>query len=236
MAKIHNHTYFAMKRLGRTAYDFNMLGDGTRAIMALSGGSSSAALYVAMMYRLVHTPVKYKIVPVHVRVEADVRGRPDDVAASLQTLCARFGAVLRVETWNGCPDPGTDVPYQTALEAAAMELNCSRILLGHHLEDAVAHMWSTLVLSGRLTRLEPVALTNTEGVCVARPAISVTEDVLERLAAAEGIETWPRAAPRQDWECWSMLRDFLKTRPGGQVEKLKNLYQANDNVKGEYLV
>jgi len=61
-----NPAYFTTKKVGKAIWDYKMLQDGDRVLIAVSGGKDSLCLLRIMQERLKFVPIKYEILACHV--------------------------------------------------------------------------------------------------------------------------------------------------------------------------
>ena len=160
MAHISDSVFFVMKRAGRAAFDHGMLGEGTRALVAVSGGASSTAVLKCMHARMPRTPIRYELFPVHVM--DGLHGDESLVVEQLKKDCDGLGLTLR--TLAGAAEDGLgSFPHRQALLEVARELQCGTVLLGHHLLDGALVVWSGMVRRRRIEALAWSEKLETDG-------------------------------------------------------------------------
>lgn len=204
-----------------------------KLIVAVSGGYASLCLLVALYHRRKKTPVKPELLPVF--VPDDVHGPARPVADVLRAACARLEMTLHV-----CPGPArnedhwTRVPHAAALSEAALKLDAPVVALGHDIFDRAAWLFSGMVLRGVVDPLHPVEPSSRSPRFV-RPLCGVTSANLQKMAKDEGIPITPRVCAHPDAELHALLEEFLKSKRGNQLEKLRNISNAAYRVNQGYL-
>ena len=169
--------------------DCHMIEDGDRIAVGLSGGKDSTALLLALAeYRrfCVHP---FELVGVTVKEGFDsLTGSGQEASAleSIRTLCARAGVPLHIE-----PTTIAEVVFKAreeknpcslcsrmrrgALMDAARKLGCTKVALGHHMDDAVETLMMNLFFEGRLGGFPPVLVLKEAGMTQIRPLIYAPE-------------------------------------------------------------
>ena len=87
----------------------------------------------------------------------------------LPALCS-----LLVSGFLPCPALPTKL-RRGALHAAAQELGCNKVALGHHLDDAVETFYMNLWREGRIGCFSPVTYLDQRNITLIRPMIFATE-------------------------------------------------------------
>lgn len=234
MAKISNEVFFVMKRAGRMAFDNGMLRDGSRSLVAVSGGASSSALLRVLHVRMPRTPIRYTLVPVH--VQDGLHGDESEVTASLEADCRAIGLTL-LSVPGEARDAQGPFPHRDALVRLANEQQCCVVLLGHHLVDAAATVWQGLVQHRRVVTLPVLEVLSEDSLLRAgRPLLDLLPEPMRLLCESEGLTRFPRSSPPATQQLVDLLRAHARSANGNEVERLRNLRDAPGNIKDEYLV
>lgn len=195
-----------MRQLGRTNAAFNLIEEGDRILVGLSGGKDSLTLVHAMKEQQRRAPFTFEFIAVTVDY-----GMGEDFS-NLIAHCASNGIEHHIYA--------TDI-YDTAKEkiranssycsffsrmrrgslySAAMKYECNKLALGHHLDDAAESFFMNMIYNGHLRALAPKYRAG-NGLVVIRPLIQMRE---RQLAAAAKEHAWPTVG---DEACPSMRFD-----------------------------
>jgi tRNA 2-thiocytidine biosynthesis protein TtcA len=179
-----------VKKAGRCAADFAMLADGDRVMVCLSGGKDSYALLDVLRILQRRAPVRFELVAVN--IDQGWPGyQPDRIEGFLRQegvpyhmVCKDFATVVEA---NLAPD-ATPCSLCSRLRRGvlynlAQQLQCSKIALGHHMDDLIETLALNLFFSGRLGSMPPVLRSDDGRNTVIRPLAYVQEDLLARYAA-----------------------------------------------------
>jgi len=179
------------KKTTRAIIDYEMIQDGDRIMVGLSGGKDSWALIQILDVLQQRSPVKFSVVAVN--VDSGYKEYKHDVIAR---TCRERGWELRIEH-TGIGELIEDIldEDQTpcslcarlrrgVLYRVAKEVGASKIALGHHMDDFIETLLLNLFFAGALKAM-PAKLVSDDGAhVVIRPLAYVGEDEA-RLYAKE---------------------------------------------------
>jgi predicted PP-loop superfamily ATPase len=129
--------------MGRALNDFHLIDDGDRLLVAMSGGKDSYAMCVLLRDLQRRAPIRFEIVAVHVD-----QGHPGYDGAPLESWLRVQGVpyhVIHEDTYSivtdKIPEGKTYCSLCSRLRRgilyqAATDLDCNKIALGHHRDDA----------------------------------------------------------------------------------------------------
>lgn len=219
-----------LKSFARACKEFDLLAEGDRVAVALSGGKDSASLLDLMLRYRERAGFSYEVIAVH--VVGTAAGFPDLTGTLAPWLEAR-GVDYRfvpLELPAGEPLPPDCFRCawnrRRALFLAADALGCNKLALGHHADDAAVTALMNLLFTGRLETLEPKVEFFGGRITVIRPLIYIPAKDLAAHARALGFPAAPpcpygRDAHRQK------IEDFLRSfGPRQQAHIRANLWQA----------
>ncbi len=163
--------------------DYNMIEDGDRIAVGLSGGKDSVALLAALAKLRTFYPKKFELVA----VTLDMRfGGEDTDYSALEELCESLDVPyvikrtqlaevifdLRQES-NPCSLCAR--MRRGILHDAAKENNCNKIALGHHLDDVAETFMMNLLRGGTVDCFSPVTYLSRKDLYMIRPMIYARE-------------------------------------------------------------
>jgi tRNA 2-thiocytidine biosynthesis protein TtcA len=167
---------------GRAIGDFNLIEEGDRIAVGISGGKDSYTLLHVLEALRRKAPIRYELIPV--TIDAGFPGFRSDV---ITTHLQEHGLELQVEMTDcrGIIEqklrPGTSFCAfcarlrRGALYSLADRLNCNKLALGHHLDDFIETLLLNQFYIGRLAAMSPKLLADNGRHTVIRPMVYVEE-------------------------------------------------------------
>lgn len=174
-----------MKRLlsfvRRAVSDYNMIEDGDRIAVGVSGGKDSLTLLEVLSEMRRFYPKKYEVVAVTVDMGFD-----GSDFSEIEEFCRRLKIEYKIvkteiakiifdvrQESNPCSL--CSKMRRGSLHAAAQELGCNKVALGHHYDDAVETFMMNLFFEGRLGCFSPVTYLSNRKITLIRPLIYAQE-------------------------------------------------------------
>src|ERR687892_387155 len=182
------------KKTTKAITDFNMIEDGDRIMVGLSGGKDSWALLQTLDVLRQRAPIRFSLVAVN--VDSGYKEFKHDLIAK---TCAERGWELRIEhtTIGEVMDDLLDASAtpcslcarlrRGVLYRLADQVGATKIALGHHLDDLIETLLLNLFFAGALKAM-PARLTSDNGRhVVVRPLVGVTEAEARAYAKAQQL-------------------------------------------------
>src|ERR671922_1247052 len=171
------------KKTTKAITDFNLIEDGDRIMVGLSGGKDSWALMQTLDNLRRKAPIRFSLVAVNVD-----SGYKDFKHGAIAKACEERGWEYRIEhtsigdVMDDILDAGATPCSLCArlrrgvLYRIASEVGATKIALGHHLDDFVETLLLNLFFAGALKAM-PARLVSDNGEhVVVRPLVYVGED------------------------------------------------------------
>lgn len=171
--------------------DYSMIQNGDRIAVGVSGGKDSLMLLKALCELKRFYPAEFTLVAVTLDMRFD---NTDGDFSEIQKLCDYYGVeyyVKRTELAEiifnvrreSNPCSLCARMRRGILHDAAKEHGCSKIALGHHLDDAAETFMMNLLNEGRIGCFSPVTYLSRKDITMIRPLIYLTEAQVESAAA-----------------------------------------------------
>jgi tRNA 2-thiocytidine biosynthesis protein TtcA len=182
------------KKVTRAITEFNLIEDGDRVMVGLSGGKDSWALIQILDVLQKRAPIDFSIVAVNVN-----SGYADFKHHLVTKACAERGWECRVEhttigaVMDDILDDG-DTPCSLCarlrrgvLYRMADEVGATKIALGHHMDDFVETVLLNLFFQGSLKAMPARLVSDNRKHIVIRPLVYVTEAEARSYTQACGL-------------------------------------------------
>jgi tRNA 2-thiocytidine biosynthesis protein TtcA len=232
------------RQVGQAIVDFNMIEEGDKVMVCVSGGKDSYALLDILIGLRARAPIHFDIVAVN--LDQKQPGFPGHV---LPEYLARQGVPFHIENQDTYSIVKRVIPEgktmcslcsrlrRGILYRVAGELGATKIALGHHRDDMLQTLFMNMFFGARLKGM-PAKLVSDDGRnIVIRPLAYVNELDLERWAAHRQFPIIPctlcgSQENLQRVQTKQMLRDWDRRFPG----RIDNMFNAMAHVVPSHLM
>jgi tRNA 2-thiocytidine biosynthesis protein TtcA len=182
------------KKVTKAVIDYNLIEDGDRVMVGLSGGKDSWALLQILDVLRQRAPISFSLTAV--TVDSGYDGYRHDL---ISKTCEQRGWEYRI-VHTGIGETIEDLLGENAtpcslcarfrrgvLYRLATEVGATKIALGHHLDDFIETLLLNLFFAGSLKAM-PAKLVSDDGQhVVIRPLVAVTEAEARNYAKASAL-------------------------------------------------
>ncbi len=246
-AKIERQPHKLEKRLcrlmGQAIGDFQMIEEGDKVMVCLSGGKDSYSLLDILRKMQQRAPVHFDIIAVN--LDQKQPGFPADI---LPAYLKNLGIPFHIEEQDTYSIVKDKIPEgktmcslcsrlrRGILYRVADELGATKIALGHHRDDILQTLFLNMFFGGKLKGMPPKLVSDDGRHMVIRPLAYVSERDLERWAAHRAFPIIPctlcgSQENLQRKQVGLMLREWEKKFPG----RLDNMFNALQNIVPSHL-
>ncbi len=232
------------REVGRAIVDFNMIEEGDRVMVCLSGGKDSYTMLDILLKMQQRAPVSFELIAVN--LDQKQPGFPADV---LPAYLSQLGVKFHIETQDTYSIVKQVIPEgktmcslcsrlrRGILYRVARELGCNKIALGHHRDDMLQTLFLNMFFGGKLKGMPPKLVSDNGEFVVIRPLAYVVEKDIIRWAQVQQYPIIPctlcgSQENLQRKQVGDMLRDWDKRFPG----RLENMLTALQNVVPSHLM
>jgi tRNA 2-thiocytidine biosynthesis protein TtcA len=231
------------RNTGRAISDFNMIGEGDRVMVCLSGGKDSYTLLDILVTLQRRAPVSFELIAVN--LDQKQPGFPEDVLPEYTRQAGIPFHVIEQDTYSVVkrvvPDGKTTCGLCSRLRRGALyrfarENGISRIALGHHRDDIIETLFLNLFNGGRLKAMPPKLLSDDGQHIVIRPLAYCREEDISQYAEVREFPIIPcnlcGTQPNlQRQMIKQMLTDWKQRHPG----RIENIFRAIGHVSPSQL-
>ena len=232
------------RQVGQAVTDFNMIEDGDKVMVCLSGGKDSYAMLDILLNMQVRAPIRFSIVAVN--LDQKQPGYPAEV---LPNYLRSRGVDFHIETRDTyavvkrlIPEGKTTCSLCSRLRRGILyrvagELGATKIALGHHRDDMVTTLFLNMFFGSRLKGMPPKLVSDNGKHMVIRPLAYVREPVLVRWAEHREFPIIPcnlcgSQENLQRVQVKAMLNDWDRRFPG----RIDNMFTAMGNIVPSHLM
>jgi tRNA 2-thiocytidine biosynthesis protein TtcA len=231
------------RNVGQAIADFNMIEEGDKIMVCLSGGKDSYAMLDVLLGLQKTAPVTFELVAVN--LDQKQPGFPEHILpAYLDTVGVEYH-ILEKDTYSivksVVPEGKTTCGLCSRLRRGSLygfaeEIGANKIALGHHRDDIIETLFLNMFYGGTLKAMPPKLLSDDKRNVVIRPLAYCPEEDLIALAKAKKFPIIPcnlcgsqENLQRQNIK--AMLADWNVKHPG----RIQNIFGAIRNVKPSQL-
>jgi tRNA 2-thiocytidine biosynthesis protein TtcA len=232
------------RELGRCIADFELIQDGDRIMVCMSGGKDSYTMLHLLERARKKAPISFSLLAVHLD-----QGHPGYDGAPLRTWLESHGyehRILREDTYSivteHVPEGKTYCAMCSRLRRgvlynAAQALGCNKIALGHHRDDAIETLLLNLMFTGQLKSMPPKLVSDDERNVVSRPLLYASEPKIAELAAELAFPILPcDLCGSQDNLMRKQVKQLLATLELSAPRVKESILAALTNVRASHLL
>ncbi|MBN1931997.1 MAG: tRNA 2-thiocytidine(32) synthetase TtcA [Desulfobacterales bacterium] len=221
---------------------YDMISDGDRIVVGLSGGKDSLTLMWMLKERQTRIPIKYDIFAIYLDP-----GFEGGFSGALQRYCEKMGYNLRVEETNygvlGHNPQNRENPCflcsrlrrKRFFEIAA-ELGCNKLALGHNKDDIIETLFLNICYAGEISTMLPAQSFFQERFTIIRPLAFADESLIQRFAKNEGFPRFINPCPTAKVSKRKEIKILLQNLYNSNRKVKGNIFKAMSHVKTDYLL
>lgn len=177
-----------MGRIRRCAEDYNMIAEGDKIAVGVSGGKDSLTLLYLLAALRRYYPAHYELQAVTIDMGlpgmdfSPVAALCEKLEVSYQIKKTEIGPIIFDYRHERNPCSMCAKMRRGALNDVLLSLGCNKIALGHHFDDAVETFLMSLLYEGRIGCFEPVTYLSRTGITQIRPMLYVGEQAIAHFA------------------------------------------------------
>jgi tRNA 2-thiocytidine biosynthesis protein TtcA len=231
------------RETGQAIADYNMIEDGDKIMVCLSGGKDSYTLLDLLMQLQAKAPVRFELVAVHLD-QKQPGYSPEVLPNHLRALGVPF-TILEQDTYSVVkrvvPEGKTMCGLCSRLRRGALYTHATvegftKIALGHHRDDIVETMFLNLFHHAKLAAMPPKLRSDDGSHIVIRPLAYCAEDDIAAYAAAKRFPIMPcnlcgSQETLQRKAVKAMLAEWERKTPG----RIENTFRAITDVRPSQL-
>jgi len=240
---IKRHSYKALNRaMGKALHHYEMITDGDRIVVGVSGGADSLSLMWMLAERRARIPIDYELFAVYIDP-----GFEGGFARQLESYCEILGFSLRVEFTDygllGHSPENRENPCflcsrlrRKRLFEIADELGCRKLALGHNRDDLIETLFLNICYAGEISTMLPMQDFFQQRFFLIRPLVFADESLIRRFAADQGFPEFENPCPTSKTSKRREIKQLLNQLYRSNKKIKGNIFRAMSHVRPEYML
>jgi len=239
MGTLKGTEYYISKSMGKAIMDYNMLAEGDKILVAVSGGKDSLTMLRVLNDRKAFVPIKYNLLAVHVDM-----GYPCQHPKILAEYFKKLGIDYHIEkidilkgksrkdiscfwcSWN----------RRKALFETANRYSCTKVALGHHMDDICETILLNLFFQGEISAMNPKQELFDGKITIIRPLAYVQENLIRKFAKDFDFPHHKCACPNSITSKRTKVEQIIKDLEKINPDIKKNIFRSIKRIKKDYLL
>ncbi len=207
-----------MSRMRAAMEKYDMIEDGDRVAVGISGGKDSLALLVCLAEMRRFYPKRYEVVALTLDMGFENGGDWEQI----RKLCAQYNVEYTVKQTElskvifeyrkeSNPCSLCAKMRRGSLHDAAKELGCNKLALGHHLDDAAETFMMNLLSGGRIDCFRPLTYLSRKDIFVIRPMVLAREGAVASVADRLQLPVQKSGCPMDGHSEREKMKQLLNT-------------------------
>ena len=187
--------------LRKAIENYNMIDEGDKIAVALSGGKDSITLLMGLKALQRFFPKKFELIAISINPGFEFFN-----SEFLKDTCTKIG-VEYFEMESHIKEIVFDIRKEKSpcslcanlrrgmLNSVAIEQGCNKLALGHNEDDVLETFFLNMLYAGNLSTFAPVSYMDRSKITLIRPLISAPEKEIRKFIKRNGIEVMPKNCP-----------------------------------------
>jgi len=226
------------RHVGNAIADFNMIEDGDKIMVCLSGGKDSYTMLEILRNLQQHAPINFEIVAVN--LDQKQPGFPEDVLPNYLESIDQPYFILEKDTYSvvkeKTPEGKTTCALCSRLRRGSLygfanEIGATKIALGHHRDDIMETLFLNMFYGGKLKAMPPKLLSDDKKNILIRPLAYCKESDIQAFSDLKEFPIIPcNLCGSQDGLQRQVIKDMLQSWNNQHPGRLDVIFKSIQNV------
>lgn len=181
--------------------DYEMIQEGDKIAVALSGGKDSVTLLYALKNLQIFYPKKFELIAITVNPGFDgfdakiLEKIAEEAKVELVIAPSDIKAIVFDVRKEKNPCSLCANLRRGILNSVAKEHGCNKIALGHNEDDVIETFLLNMIYAGKLSTLAPLSYMDRSDMTLIRPLIYTPEKYMKSFIKRNNIQIMPKVCP-----------------------------------------
>jgi tRNA 2-thiocytidine biosynthesis protein TtcA len=228
--------------VGRAIHRYELIQDGDRILVGVSGGKDSLSLLHLLHERRKRVQTDYELIPVHIDLGFD-SGR----AEILKEYFKEKGFSYHIEFTDIGRKANSSENRENPCFLCAWErrkkifhlahrLKCNKIALGHHQNDIIETLLLNIFYSGEISTMLPLQTLFKGKITLIRPLALVEEKKIERFAREMDLPFGHSGCPSSGKTKRKEMKELIDTLMKKNRRVKGNIFRSLSNIRLDYML
>ena len=190
-----------LSKMRKAIEDYDMIQEGDKIAVALSGGKDSVTLLYALKNLQIFYPKKFELMAITVNPGFDgfdtkvLEKIAEEAKVELVIAPSDIKAIVFDVRKEKNPCSLCANLRRGILNSVAKEHGCNKIALGHNEDDVLETFLLNMIYAGKLSTYAPVSYMDRSDMTLIRPLIYTPEKYMKSFVKRNNIQIMPKVCP-----------------------------------------
>ncbi|MDH5357288.1 MAG: tRNA 2-thiocytidine(32) synthetase TtcA [Gammaproteobacteria bacterium] len=231
------------RHVGQAIADYNMIQDGDKVMVCLSGGKDSYTLLDILLNLQKHAPIDFELIAVN--LDQKQPGFPEHILPDYLSSIGVPFHIIEKDTYSivkeVVPEGKTTCGICSRLRRGSLygyarQNGITKIALGHHRDDIIETAFLNMFYGSKLKAMPPKLLSDDKTNILIRPLSYCRESDIERYAEHQQFPIIPcNLCGSQENMQRQIIKDMLQNWEKQQPGRLENIFRSLQNISPSQL-
>lgn len=225
--------------LKKTILQYNMIEEGDRVAVGLSGGKDSSTLLYLLTILREQLPFHFDLIPISLTL-----GFENFNALPLKNFVKELGHELYIKETNIsqivfdykqeknpcslCANLRRGILFEYSAS-----LDCNKLAYGHHLDDGIETFFMNLFYGGKLGVFKPITYLDRSNITLIRPMLAIEEKTIIQFVHAKNIPVIHNPCPADKHTKREEMKELVKNLSSRYPNLRQNFMNGAMNIREE---
>ena len=228
--------------MGKAIHRYQMIEDGDRILVGVSGGKDSLTLLTLLSERAQRVPIHYELLAVHVDLGFQSSGtemlkeffEAKKIAYHIEPTRIAELAIGPHNRENPCFLCSWE--RRKRIFSLAQRFGCNKVAFGHHMDDIIETLLLNIFYSAEISTMLPVQGLFKGKITLIRPLTLLEERKIERFAKEMGLPYFPCGCPASVRSKRREVKELIHALEKQNRRIKGNIFRSLSNIKLDYLL